>query len=254
MKEIGPCPRCIKVNILIPFCRYLRQYIQLLESNVRVEVLEGISEKIRKRLKNSKLSTGDCAKVYKHISVAWYRSLVISLTLITPLTSGVTREIQVPNQSDMCSESSQLLCVDIQTKELWNSSLEDPNHLKDLEIKWDPLLSKVKNVLIKKASVQDLDTAATILRCSYNYCRETSCVMLPPGFNLYTVPSQLEAAGHFYPGMDGVHLLDLSIPRKLLLWAYALLHGRYANISAVTKYCEENAKVFDPILFVEVFG
>ncbi|XP_058189790.1 calcineurin-binding protein 1 isoform X2 [Rhododendron vialii] len=221
---------------------YLHQYIQLLESNVRVEVLEGISEKIRKRLKNSKLSTGDCAKVYKHISVAWYRSLVISLTLITPLTSGVTSEIQVPNQSDMCSESSQLLCVDILTKELWNSSLEDPNHLKDLEIKWDPLLSKVKNVLIKKASVQDLDTAATILRCSFNFCRDTSCGMLPPGFNLYTVPSQLEAAGHFYPGIDGVHLLDLSIPRKLLLWAYALLHGRYANISAVTKYCEEHAK------------
>lgn len=239
---------------MIPFCRYLHQYIQLLESNVRLEVLEGISEKIRKRSKNSKLSTSDSAKVYKHISVAWFRSLVISLTLITPLNSGVTSEIQVPNQSDMCSESSQLLCVDIQTKDLWISSFEDPNHLKDLEIKWDPLLSKIKNVLIKKASVQDLDTAATILRCSYNYCRDTSCGMLPPVVNLYMVPSQLEAAGHFFPGMDGVHLLDLSIPRKLILWAYTLLHGRYANISAVTKYCEENVKVFDLFLFLEVFG
>lgn len=37
--------------------------------------------------------------------------------------------------------------------------------------------------------------------------------------------------------------IDLSIPRKLLLWAYMLLNGRYASISVVVKHCEENAKV-----------
>ncbi|KAL6985490.1 hypothetical protein U1Q18_018864 [Sarracenia purpurea var. burkii] len=221
---------------------YLHQYIELLERNVRVEVLEGISEKIRKRFKNPKLSHGHCAKVYKHVSVAWYHSLVISLTLITPLHSGFSSEIQVPNPSDMGLESSQLLCVDLQMNELWNSSLEDPNHVKFFETKWSPLLSKIKNVIVKKASVPDLETAATLLRCSYSLCRDTLCATLPSGVNLYMVPFQLATEGNFHPAMDGVNVLELSIPRKLLLWAYALLHGRYTNISVVIKYCEENAK------------
>ncbi|XP_028058913.1 calcineurin-binding protein 1 isoform X2 [Camellia sinensis] len=221
---------------------YLYQYIHLLERNVRVEVLEGISEKIRKRFKNPKLSNSNCAKVYKHVSVAWYRSLVINLALITPLHSGLSSEIQVPNPSDLGSESSQQLCVDLQTNELWKSSFEDPNHLKNLETKWNPLLSKIKNVIIKKTSEQDLETAATLLRCSYNLSRDTSCAVLPSSINLNVVPFQLATAGHFYPGLDGVNALDLNIPRKLLLWAYTLLHGHYTNIPAVMKYCEENAK------------
>jgi hypothetical protein len=43
--------------------------------------------------------------------------------------------------------------------------------------------------------------------------------------------------------MDGVGILDLSIPRKLLLWAYTLSHG-CANIAVVVKHCEENAKAW----------
>ncbi|XAR70823.1 hypothetical protein NMG60_11027828 [Bertholletia excelsa] len=220
---------------------YLYQYIQLLERNARWEVLEGISEKIRKRFKNPKLSNSNCAKVYKHISVAWYRSLVFSLTSITPLISGLPSEIQFPNQSEIGLESSQLLCIDLQTNEFWSSSSEDPNHLKNLETKWNPLLSKIKNIIIKKAAEKDLETAAALLRCSYSFCRDSSA-MLPPCVNLYMVPFQLATAGHFYFGMVGVNVLDLTIPRKLLLWAYTLLHGRYTNISGVIKYCEENAK------------
>ncbi|THG19196.1 hypothetical protein TEA_010979 [Camellia sinensis var. sinensis] len=183
-----------------------------------------------------------CAKVYKHVSVAWYRSLVISLALITPLHSGLSSEIQVPNPSDLGSESSQQRCVDLQTNELWNSYFEDPNHLKYLETKWNPLLSKIKNVIIKKASEQDMETAATLLRCSYNLSRDISCAVLPSSVNLYVVPFLLATAGHYYPGFDGVNVLDLNIPQKLLLWAYTLLHGHYMNIPAIMKYCEENAK------------
>ncbi|CAL5432497.1 unnamed protein product [Camellia sinensis] len=183
-----------------------------------------------------------CAKVYKHVSVAWYRSLVISLALITPLHSGLSSEIQVPNPSDLGSESSQQRCVDLQTNELWNSYFEDPNHLKYLETKWNPLLSKIKNVIIKKASEQDMETAATLLRCSYNLSRDISCAVLPSSVNLYVVPFLLATAGHYYPGFDGVNVLDLNIPQKLLLWAYTLLHGHYTNIPAIMKYCEENAK------------
>lgn len=42
---------------------------------------------------------------------------------------------------------------------------------------------------------------------------------------------------------SSVEILDLSTPRKLLLWAYTLVHGRYCNILAVVKYCEDSAKV-----------
>ncbi|KAF2299678.1 hypothetical protein GH714_002354 [Hevea brasiliensis] len=44
------------------------------------------------------------------------------------------------------------------------------------------------------------------------------------------------------PVLNGVEILNLGIPRKLLLWPYALLHGRYANISMVLKHYEENIK------------
>ncbi|KAI7988472.1 Calcineurin-binding protein 1 [Camellia lanceoleosa] len=123
-----------------------------------------------------------------------------SLALITPLHSGLSSEIQVPNPSDLGSESSQQLCVDLQTNELWNSSFEDPNHLKNLETKWNPFLSKIKNVIIKKASEQDLETAATPLRCSYNLSRDNSCAVLPSSVNPYVVPFQLATAGHFFYG------------------------------------------------------
>lgn len=232
-----------KYSHLLSCYRYLYQYIQTLERYVRLETLEGINEKIRKRLKNPKLSSSNIAKVYKHVSVAWCRSLVISMVLITPLHSRISSEIQVSNLSDSGSENSQLLCVDLQTDELWTSSLEDPSHLRNLETQWNPLVSKIKNVIIKKASEEDLETAASLLRSSYNFYKDTSCAMLPSGINLYTVPSQLATETYIQPGIDGVDILDMSTSRKLILWAYTLLHGHCTHISAVIKYCEEHAKV-----------
>lgn len=236
----------VQVHILHLFCRYLYQYIQTLERNVRLETLEGINEKIRKRLKNPKLSNSNSAKIYKHVSVAWCRSLVISMALITPLHSrSLSNEIQAPNMLlDTGSENTHLLCVDLQTDELWASSFEDPTHLRNLETQWNPLLSKIKNVVVKRVSEDDMETVTTLLRSSYNFYRDTSCAMLPSGVNLYTVPSQLSTETYIQPGIDGVDILDMSTARKLLLWAYTLLHGRCTNISAVVKYCEENAKVY----------
>ncbi|KAK9273730.1 hypothetical protein L1049_018540 [Liquidambar formosana] len=221
---------------------YLYQYIQSLESNVRLEILEAINEKIRKRFKNPKLSNSNCAKVCRHASVAWCRSLIISLALITPLHYGLSNEIQDLNSSVASLENSQLLCVDLQTNELWNPSSEDPTHLKNIESKWSAVLSKIKDVMVKKASEENLETANTLLRCSYNFYRDSSCVMLPSGVNLYLVPTQLVKDSQFKPGLEGAEVLELSIPRKLLVWAYSLLHGHYANISVVVKHCEENIK------------
>ncbi|CAK9175438.1 unnamed protein product, partial [Ilex paraguariensis] len=195
-------------------------------------MLEGTNEKIRKHLKNPKLSNSNCTKVCRHVSTAWRRSLVISLALITPLHTRLSSEIQVRNLSNSGLENTQLLCVDLQTDELGNSSFEDPNHLNILETKWNPSLSKIKNVIIKKVSDEDLETATTLLRSSYNFYRDTSCAMLK---------CQLATETYIQLGIDGVDILDMNTSRKLLLWAYTLLTGHCPNISVVIKYCEENA-------------
>lgn len=221
---------------------YLHEHIILLERNNKLETLEVINEKIRKRFKNPKLSNSNCAKVCRHASVAWCRSLIISLALVTPLPSELSSEIPVFNPSDGGLENSQLLYVDLQLNELWNSAFENSSQLKNLETKWSPVLSKIKNIMIKKAADENLETASALLKSSYNFYRESSCVMLPSGVNLYLVPFRLATGTQFQPSVDGVEILDLSVPRKLLLWAYTLLHGRYANISVVVKHCEENVK------------
>ncbi|KAJ4708134.1 Tetratricopeptide repeat (TPR)-like superfamily protein [Melia azedarach] len=221
---------------------FLHQYIVSLERKGNLEAIEAINEKIRKRFKNPKLSNSNCAKVCRHASVAWCRSLIINLALITPLRSLPLSEIQAPKSTDGGLENSQLLCADLQTNELWNSSFEDISHLKILETKWNPMLSKIKNIIIKKALDGNLDTASSLLRNSYNFYRDSSCATLTSGVSLYLVPSQLATEAQFQPGIDGVETVDVSIPRKLLLWAYTLLQGRYANISHVVKHCEENVK------------
>lgn len=214
-----------------------------MERSVKVEALEGINEKIRKRLKNPKLSNSNCAKVYKIVSVAWCRSLVISMALITPLHSRLPSEIHVPGSLGSGLENTQLLCVDLQSDELWSSSSEDLEHLKSLETKWNPSLSKIKNVIVKRVSDEDLETAAMLLRSSYNFYKDTSCALLPSGINLYMVPYQLATETYVQPGIDGVDILDMNTSRKLLLWAYTLLHGYCPNLSVAIKYCEENVKV-----------
>lgn len=214
-----------------------------MESKGKLETLEAINEKIRKRFKNPKLSNSNCAKVCRHASIAWCRSLIIILASITPLRSLPLSGIQAPNPTDGGLENSQLLCVDLQMNEFWNSSFEDRIHLRTLEKKWNPSLSKIKNIIMKKAADENLDTAYAMLRSSYNFYRESSCVTLPSGVNLYLVPSRLASEAQFQPGVDGVETVDLSIPRKLLLWSYTLLQGRCASISAVLKHCEENVKV-----------
>ncbi|KAG6388010.1 hypothetical protein SASPL_153207 [Salvia splendens] len=220
---------------------YVYQYIQLLERNIKVETLEGINEKIRKRLKNPKLSNSNCARVYKHVSAAWCRSLVISMALITPLHSRPSTEVRGVNLLGGM-ESDQVLCVDLQAEELWSSAFEDPNHLKTLETKWNPLLSKIKNVIVKRVSDEDLETASTLLRSSYNFYKDTSCALLPSGINLYMVPAQLATETYVQPGIDGLDILDMNTSRKLLLWAYSLVNGHCINVSHVIKYCEESAK------------
>ncbi|MED6192117.1 hypothetical protein PIB30_007294 [Stylosanthes scabra] len=223
---------------------YLHEHIVSLEKNGKLETLEAINEKIRKRFKNPKISNSSCAKVCRHASVAWCRSLIYNLAQITPISCGLSNRIQVQNSTDGGMDNGQLLCIDLQPHELWSTAFEDPTHMEKIETKWSAILSKINNIVINKVSDENLETANTLLRACYNFYRESSSVVLSSGLNSYLIPYQLAAAAEipFNPCMSGIEALDLSIPRKLLLWAYALLHGRCPNISFVVKHCEEVTK------------
>lgn len=220
---------------------YLHEYIVLLEKNGKLETLEAINEKFRKRSKSSKISDSNCAKVSKHASAALCRSLVYNLAQITP-SCGYSNGTQVLNLTDGGMDNSQLLCIDLQPNELWSAAFEDPTQLEKIETKWSSILAKIKNIIIKKTSDENLEIANTLLKACYNFYRESSSVMLTSGLNIYLIPSQLVTQTPFNPSTAGIEALDLSIPRKLLLWAYVLSHGRCANISVVVKHCEEISK------------
>nr|XP_043628202.1 calcineurin-binding protein 1 [Erigeron canadensis] len=219
---------------------YLFKYIQMLEANRRLEALEGINEKMRKRLKNPKLSNSNCAKVHKHISMAWFRCLVINLASLTPLDSRLSPEAPLLEGR---SENNQVLCINLHTEEFWQSSFEDASHLKVMETKWNSLLSKIKDVVIRRTPEENLEAATMLLRSSYNFFKDSSCVSLPSCLHLYVVPCQLSTDGHIQSNVHSVDILETNTSKKLLLWAYTLLHGRcITNVSVVIKYCEENAK------------
>ncbi|KAJ4839309.1 hypothetical protein Tsubulata_018120 [Turnera subulata] len=221
---------------------YLHKYIASLETNCKLETIEAINEKMRKRFKNPKLSNSTCAKVCRHASVAWCRCLVISLASITPVQAKLPSEVAVLKHSDSIQESNDLLCVDLHANEFWSSSSEESAQLENSETKWRSMLANIENVIVRKISDENLEIANSLLRSCYNFYRESSCVILPSGVNLYLVSSRLAIETKIQPGLPGVETLDLSIPRKLLLWAYTLLHGRYTSISVVVKHCEENLK------------
>ncbi|KAE8809006.1 hypothetical protein D1007_14433 [Hordeum vulgare] len=213
---------------------YIHQYIHLLESDVRVDVLEALNEKIRKRFKTPKLSNSNFAKICKHASLSWCRCILIKLASITPLPESMDTDNQpVPLSNGL------LLYVDLQPDELLISSPDGPTQFKGLDMNWFETLNRIKNIPIRQTSEDNMLTAVTVMKSTYNFYRDSSCGTFPSGINLYTVtPSQASVEGvQQAPGI--VDTLDLSIPRKLLLWVYTLVHGRYCNISAVVKYCDE---------------
>lgn len=220
----------------------------MLESDVRVDVLEALNEKIRKRFKTPKLSNSNFAKICKHASLSWCRCILIKLASITPLPESMDTDNQlVPLSNGL------LLYVDLQPDELLISSPDGPTQFKGLDMNWFETLNRIKNIPIRQTSEDNMETAVTVMKSTYNFYRDSSCGTFPSGINLYTVtPSQASVEGaQQAPGI--VDTLDLSIPRKLLLWVYTLVHGRYSNISAVVKYCDE-MKVRHALLITEVLA
>ncbi|XP_057818754.2 calcineurin-binding protein 1 isoform X2 [Cryptomeria japonica] len=228
---------------------FIHRYLHVLEIDGRVDALEGVNEKIRKRFKNPKLSNVHCARVCKHASLAWCRSILTNLASITPLPLEI-HTIQSVTQAVGNMDHGLQLVVDLQTDELLNISSEDSNLQSKLKGKLHPLLSRIRNVPIKQATSENMDIAVKILHYAFNFYRESSCGALPSGIHMCVVPSRFHLQGTFPSTGNNEHassveVLDLSMPRKLLLWAYTLVHGRYCNIQAVVKNCEENAKVIN---------
>ncbi|OEL37163.1 hypothetical protein BAE44_0001817 [Dichanthelium oligosanthes] len=224
------CPELSEGNLY----SYIHQYIHLLESDIRLDVLEGLNEKIRKRFKTPKLSNSNFAKICKHASLAWCRCILIKLASITPLPESM----DATNQPAPLSNGL-LLYVDLQPDELLISSPDGPAQFKGLDMNWFETLNRIKNIPIKQTSEDNLETAVTLMKSTYNFYRESSCGTFPSGINLYTVtPSHVPIEG-LLQATSVVETLDLSIPRKLLLWVYTLVHGRYSSISSVVKYCDE---------------
>lgn len=60
-------------------------------------------------------------------------------------------------------ENSQLLCVDLQTDESWSSAFKAPAYFKIRAEKQNPILSKIKNLIVKKASDENLEVAGSAL-------------------------------------------------------------------------------------------
>ena len=111
-------------------------------------------------------------------------------------------------------------------------------------------IKRMKNVLVKQASIENLDKATALLRSTYVFYRDSFSGPFPTGINLYFIPagkmpSRTEGATSSLPGglLVGVEPMDLSTPRKLLMWAFALVHGRAGGVAEAVKYCEEQAKV-----------
>ncbi|CAA6670637.1 unnamed protein product [Spirodela intermedia] len=201
---------------------YIHQYIHHLEIEARIDSLEGINERIRRRFKTPKLSNSNLSRICKHASIAWCRSILFKLASITPAPDSAAQPAAPP------------LFVDLQAEEICRSSLEGSFYSKDLEERCHEALSRIRDAHVRQASEEHMEAAAALLRCAYNFFRDSSCGTFPSGIRLYTVSS--------LPVPEGVGALDLSVPRKLLLWAYTLMHGHYSSISSVMKFFEDNIK------------
>ncbi|KAL5210629.1 hypothetical protein ABZP36_006252 [Zizania latifolia] len=213
---------------------FVHQYIHLLESDVRLDVLEGLNEKIRKRFKTPKLSNSNFAKICKHASLAWCRCILIKLASITTLP----KSMEATDQPAPLSKGL-LLYIDLQPDELLVSSPDGPAQFKGLDMNWFETFNRIRNIQVRQTSEDNMETAITVMKSTYNFYRESSCGTSLSGVNLYTVTPSQAPVERLQQAPDVIENLDLSIPRKLLLWVYALVHGHYSNISAVVKYCDE---------------
>lgn len=257
---------------------YTHRYIQLLEADKRLDLLEIVNERIRKRFKNPKLVGAQSGQVCKHACFAWCRALCTALCSITTISPETLLKNSWSTEQGLEERKDQeQLLVDLQDDFMATSSYEMhtlptlSQHplvpTDDIVLGSEPststvgpsssaalsgsysLIKRMKNVLVKQASLENLDKAIALLRSTYVFYRDSVSGPFPSGINLYVIqpgkmPIRAEGATSLLPGglLVGVEPLDLSTPRKLLMWAFALVHGRTGSLAEAVKYCEEQAK------------
>ncbi|KAG0581073.1 hypothetical protein KC19_4G222800 [Ceratodon purpureus] len=257
---------------------YTHRYIQLLEADKRLDALEIVNERIRKRFKNPKLVGAQSGQVCKHACFAWCRALCTALCSITTISPETLLKNSWNTEQGLEERKDQeQLLVDLQDDFMATSSYETHSlptlsqhplvPTDDIALGAEPsistagpsisaalsmsysLIKRMKNVLVKQASIENLDKATALLRSTYVFYRDSFSGPFPSGINLYVIPpgkisSRAEVASSSLPGglLVGVEPLDISTPRKLLMWAFALVHGRTGGVAEAVKYCEEQAK------------
>ncbi|KAJ7562157.1 hypothetical protein O6H91_03G056900 [Diphasiastrum complanatum] len=246
---------------------YIHTYLQYLEKESRIEILESVNERIRKRFRNPKLANSNSSLVCKHASLAWCRVLCFALSEITPLPSEKFLEA---NQN--LSDVDQPVHFIIDLKQDKSESIYNTDFSQTRSEVWRNMdesglatrsacassLRELQFVPIVQVSVENMEKATALLRSSYIFYRESSSGPFPDGINLYLKTCNV-AAGSCNEGVlnrfsslgfpIGSEALDISTPRKLLLWAFALVHGRVCSVAEAVKYCEEQAKVIKQYLY-----
>ncbi|KAL2642164.1 hypothetical protein R1flu_009751 [Riccia fluitans] len=236
--------------------RHMHRYFYNLEKEMKLDILEQMNERIRKRFKSIKMLGFRTGEICRHACLAWCRALCLSLASITPLTQEKHTSYQV--------QSSGELVVDIQYDIFMASSYElpvsgedsrdeisreaaDKSARSDVQDNFSgpvSVISLMKQVPVRQASVENLEKATSLLRSTYGFYRDSLAGPFPGGINLFLVQgpgisgegsSNGSLASHSKP-------VDISCPRKLLLWAFTLVHGRTGSVAEAVKYCEEQAK------------
>eukprot|EP00250_Pteridium_aquilinum_P016505 c23135_g1_i3 orf=228-6338(+) len=223
---------------------YIHRYLQSLEQDYKVDILESVNEKIKKRFKTPKLVKEVCARVCKHAAIAWCRCLCASLCAITPLQ---TQNIAMDSTSDGIPLNKQeQLTVELKIDELFSnmSDFSIPAEEVNSMQQFGPL-SCMSKVQIQQAIAENMDRATALLRQAFIFYRDCTGPF-PAGINLFLVQlgpvSADEILATTLPFSSALVGVDLSVPRKLLLWAYTLVHGHTCSIAEAVRFCEEQAK------------
>ncbi|XP_078149129.1 calcineurin-binding protein 1-like isoform X3 [Carex rostrata] len=230
------CPDLSEINLL----GYIHQYIQVLERKLQLDQLELINEKIQKHINYPKFSNNNLIEVSKLASFSWCWCLLMKLASI----SAVPETAQTNHNDNRApvSENGLILYANLQPDELLMSRPTGPAMSRGIDMNLYENLLRISNLQIRQVAEEKMKEAIKLMRSCYNFYRESICGTLPSGIHLYTVlapPAVPTSTGQVKEPVEDAGNIDLSVPDKLLLWAYALIRGQYCNISAVVKYCEE---------------
>eukprot|EP00246_Nothoceros_aenigmaticus_P002178 TRINITY_DN12985_c0_g1_i1.p1 TRINITY_DN12985_c0_g1~~TRINITY_DN12985_c0_g1_i1.p1 ORF type:complete len:409 (-),score=45.18 TRINITY_DN12985_c0_g1_i1:138-1220(-) len=233
------------------FYSYIHDYFSYLENSNNVEGLEAVNERIRKRFKSPKLAGANCLQVCRHAAMSWCRTLCTALSTITPLRpERVQIEVADDQQPRLIVDLQQDAAVDTQQGSsgyaVWN---EDTSYGDSPPLPGSSFLSSMRNIHVTRVNAEDLDRATALLRSAYIFYRESASQSFPININLYIRGSQTSLTGFGHPSnfsasraSQALEPLDISTPRKLLLWAFTLVHGQPCSMSELVRHCEDQAK------------